>query len=64
MTLLRHWSTVCEPRAWLYVAVANLVRDHCRKRGREATAYERHEAGASEHAALSAGEFRWLEATG
>jgi RNA polymerase sigma-70 factor (ECF subfamily) len=54
--LLRHWSTVREPRAWLYVTVANLVRDHWRKRGREATAYERHEAGAPEHASLSAGD--------
>jgi len=54
--LLRHWSSVREPRAWLYVAVANLVRDHWRKRGREAMAYERHQAGVPEHAALSAGD--------
>ena len=54
--LLRNWSTVREPRAWLYVTVANLVRDHWRKRGREATAYERHEAGAPEHADLAAGD--------
>lgn len=37
--LLRHWGDVAEPRAWLYTAAANLVRDHWRKRGREATAY-------------------------
>ncbi|HET8598906.1 MAG TPA: RNA polymerase sigma factor [Segeticoccus sp.] len=43
--LLRHWGTVDEPRAWLYATVANLVRDHWRKRGREASAYERMEAG-------------------
>lgn len=54
--LLRNWSTVREPRAWLYVAAANLVRDHWRKRGREATAYERHEAGAPAHADLAAGD--------
>ena len=54
--LLRNWSTVREPRAWLYVTVANLVRDHWRRRGREATAYERHEAGAPEHADLAAGD--------
>jgi RNA polymerase sigma-70 factor (ECF subfamily) len=47
---------VREPRAWLYVAVANLVRDHWRRRGHEATAYTRHEAGAREHAGLSAGD--------
>lgn len=54
--LLRHWSTVQEPRAWLYATVANLVRDHWRKRGREATAYERHQAGAPENATLVAGD--------
>ena len=54
--LLRYWSSVREPRAWLYVTVANLVRDHWRKRGREATAYERHEVGARQNAALSDGD--------
>ena len=54
--LLRHWSSVQEPRAWLYATVANLVRDHWRKRGREATAYQRHEAGAPEYADLAAGD--------
>ena len=54
--LLRYWSSVREPRAWLYVTVANLVRDHWRKRGREATAYERHEAGARQNATLSDGD--------
>jgi DNA-directed RNA polymerase specialized sigma24 family protein len=43
--MLRNWSTVREPCAWLYVTAANLVRDHWRKRGHEATAYERHTAG-------------------
>lgn len=43
--LLRHWGTVEEPRAWLYTTTANLVRDHWRKRSREAAAYSRHEAG-------------------
>jgi RNA polymerase sigma factor (sigma-70 family) len=37
--LLRHWGEVSEPRAWLYTTSANLVRDHWRKRGREAVAY-------------------------
>jgi RNA polymerase sigma factor (sigma-70 family) len=54
--LLRYWSSVREPRAWLYVTVANLVRDHWRKRGREATAYERHEAGDRQNATLSDGD--------
>jgi RNA polymerase sigma factor, sigma-70 family len=54
--LLRHWSSVREPRAWLYVTVANLVRDHWRKRGHEATAYERHEAGARQNTAQWDGE--------
>ena len=54
--LLRHRSTVTQPRAWLYVTVANLVRDHWRKRGREATAYRRHNAGAPEHMNLAAGD--------
>lgn len=43
--LIRHWGTVEEPRAWLYATVANLVRDHWRKRGRESAAYERLQAG-------------------
>jgi len=54
--LLRHWSTVQEPRAWLYATVADLVRDHWRKRGREATAYERFTSGSPEHLALAAGD--------
>ena len=54
--LLRHWSSVREPRAWLYVTVANLVRDHWRKRGHEATAYERHTAGARQNTAQSDGD--------
>lgn len=43
--LLRNWDTVDEPRPWLYATVANLVRDHWRKRGRESAAYERLQAG-------------------
>ncbi len=43
--LLRHWERVSEPRAWLYTTVSNQVRDHWRKRGREATAYERLQSG-------------------
>jgi RNA polymerase sigma factor (sigma-70 family) len=54
--LLRNWSTVRQPRAWLYVTVANLVRDHWRKRDREARAYQRHAAGADEHLNLAAGD--------
>lgn len=37
--LLRHIDTVNEPRAWLFTATGNLVRDHWRKRGREAITY-------------------------
>lgn len=37
--LLAHWGTVEEPRAWLYTATGNIIRDHWRKRGREQTAY-------------------------
>lgn len=43
--LLRHWNRVEDPRAWLYTTVANQVRDHWRRRGREATAYRRYSAG-------------------
>ncbi len=43
--LLREFSTVDEPRAWLYTVTGNLVRDHWRKRGREAEAYARYEGG-------------------
>lgn len=54
--LLRNWSDVRDPRAWLYVTVANLVRDHWRKRGREAAAYARHQARGPEHADLAMGD--------
>lgn len=54
--LLRNWSTVGQPRAWLYVTVVNLVRDHWRKRGREARAYQRHTAGGPEHVNLAVGD--------
>lgn len=39
--LLRRWGSVHEPRPWLYAAVTNQVRDHWRRRGREASAYDR-----------------------
>lgn len=42
--LMRHWSKVEDPRAWLYTTVANQVRDHWRRRGREAAAYDRYAA--------------------
>ncbi|GAA1802992.1 MAG: RNA polymerase sigma factor [Actinobacteria bacterium] len=37
--LLAHWGTVAEPRAWLYTAAANIIRDHWRKKSREQVAY-------------------------
>lgn len=43
--LMRHWGKVEDPRAWLYTTVANQVRDHWRRRGREAAAYDRYVAG-------------------
>lgn len=43
--LLTHWHSVQDPRAWLYTAAANQVRDHWRKRGRETAAYTRFVAG-------------------
>lgn len=43
--LLAHWQDVDDPRPWLFATVANLVRDHWRKRGREASAYERFQGG-------------------
>ncbi len=43
--LINHWGTVTEPRPWLYTTVGNQVRDHWRKRGREAAAYEKWSAG-------------------
>ncbi|WP_406830465.1 RNA polymerase sigma factor [Pedococcus sp. KACC 23699] len=45
LKLFREFGKVEDPRAWLYTVAANLVRDHWRKRGREAVAYERHQAG-------------------
>ena len=45
LKLFREFGQVDEPRPWLYTVTANLVRDHWRKRGREAAAYRRHEAG-------------------
>lgn len=44
--LLGHWDRVDQPRPWLYTTVANLVKDHWRKRGRERAAYRREMAGA------------------
>lgn len=43
--LMTHWHSVQDPRAWLYTAAANQVRDHWRKRGREASAYEKFMGG-------------------
>jgi len=43
--LLSHWHQVDDPRPWLYATAANLVRDHWRKRGREAHAYELFQGG-------------------
>lgn len=43
--LLSHWSDVDDPRPWLFTTAGNLVRDHWRKRGREAKAYERFQGG-------------------
>ena len=43
--LITHWHSVQDPRAWLYTAAANQVRDHWRKRGREASAYQTYVAG-------------------
>lgn len=43
--LLSHWKDVDDPRPWLYTTAGNLVRDHWRKRGREARAYERYQGG-------------------
>lgn len=45
LKLYREFGRVDDPRPWLYTVTANLVRDHWRKRGREAAAYQRHEAG-------------------
>ncbi len=47
--LVRQFDSIDEPRAWLYTVTANLVRDHWRRRGREATAYAKHQAGRDEH---------------
>ncbi|USQ77614.1 RNA polymerase sigma factor [Ornithinimicrobium cryptoxanthini] len=43
--LLSHWQRVDDPRPWLYATAGNLVRDHWRKRGREAKAYELYQGG-------------------
>ena len=44
--LLGSWDRVDQPRPWLYATVANLVKDHWRKRDRERAAYQRELAGA------------------
>lgn len=43
--LVQKFDDVQEPRAWLYATTGNLVRDHWRKRGREASAYQRYQGG-------------------
>lgn len=39
--LLSRWTTVHEPRAWLYMTATNLVRDQWRRQQRERRAYAR-----------------------
>jgi RNA polymerase sigma-70 factor (ECF subfamily) len=39
--LLSRWTTVQEPRAWLYMTCTNLVRDMWRRQQRERKAYAR-----------------------
>lgn len=51
LKLYREFRRVDDPRPWLYTVTANLVRDHWRKRGREAAAYQRHEAGRADFTA-------------
>lgn len=46
--LCRDPRGVEEPKAWLYTVVANLVRDHWRKREREQAAHRRTMAGAQD----------------
>ncbi len=46
--LMSHWGTVHDPHSWLYATVANLVHDHWRRRGREASAYERLQGGVTD----------------
>jgi RNA polymerase sigma factor (sigma-70 family) len=55
LRLMHHWDEVEEPRPWLYTTCGNLVRDHWRKRGREATAYERFQGGAPDPDVAAAG---------
>jgi RNA polymerase sigma factor (sigma-70 family) len=56
--LLQHWQDVHDPHAWLYATVANLVHDHWRRRGREAAAYERLQAGVTDPDVAPAGPDR------
>ena len=53
--LLSRWQQVDDPRPWLYTTVTNLVRDHWRQRGREASAYERVQGGRTRPAEAEAG---------
>ena len=43
--LVSHWTRVDDPRPWLFATAGNLVRVHWRKRGREASAFERFQGG-------------------
>lgn len=52
--LLSHWEGVDQPRPWLYTTVANLVKDHWRKRGRERAAYQRELSGVDPDGAVHA----------
>ncbi|TWE12979.1 RNA polymerase sigma factor [Rudaeicoccus suwonensis] len=55
--LIKHWDSVQDPRAWLYTAAANQVRDHWRKRGRESAAYDKLTAGQPVDPDVAAPEF-------
>ncbi len=48
--LLARWTTVNEPRPWLYMTATNLVRDHWRRQQRERRAFQRWRAGAGDDA--------------
>lgn len=49
--LLSRWTTVAEPRPWLYMTATNLVRDHWRRQQREQRALSRQPAPDSTSAA-------------
>lgn len=53
--LLNSWESVDQPRPWLYTTVANLVKDHWRRRGRERAAYQRFQGGIDPDVAVAHG---------